>query len=127
MIITNFANRFTGNVSIIHTCIGRHFTGNHYDCTNTKANECATLGATTTTQAAASTQVGETGATSGATSFVDANRSIGTYLAANAPGVAQTNQAFIDQARQQRRNTWDARYSATPVVAYVKAGFKTKP
>lgn len=103
------------------------FSANHYDCTNAKPNECATIGsAGPTSVAAGSAQLGEKNATFGAASLVDANRSIGTYLAEKAPGVPQTNLAWLERARMQRRDAYDARYTAAPVVAYVRAGLKKK-
>lgn len=53
--------------------------------------------------------------------YSDPNRLIGKYNASL--GRTGTMESYFSYARQQSRQSWDARYTATPAISYIRAGF----
>ena len=65
---------------------------------------------------------GETGSTATPVRFVDPGRTLGTYNASI--GGEPTFDAFIAEARKQRRGNWREQYTARAALAYIQAGFE---
>lgn len=71
------------------------------------------------------TRTGETGAVNQLVGFTDPNRSIETYM--TSLGVTPTYEAFMVKARQQSKDNWDPRFTASVVNNYIRAGFDLPP
>lgn len=68
---------------------------------------------------------GEPWSSFGVVHYPDPSRTIETYMASI--GMAPTVTAFLMAIRQQERATWDSRFTAAAVNAYIQQGFGTGP
>ncbi len=66
-------------------------------------------------------QVGATGSTLSQVTYPDAARTVETYMASQ--GKTGTLDAFIAEAKQQSKQSWNAAFTAGAVNSYVRAGF----
>lgn len=64
---------------------------------------------------------GETGSTKELVNFTAPGRDVSTYMASL--GMPPTYEAFMAKARQQSKDSWDVRFTASAVNDYVRAGF----
>ena len=94
---------------------------NKYDSSR-PAGEWFNYNGSDTDKAGWDSSTGDTGSITGAITFVDAARTIPTYMASL--GQTATLDEFVGKCKLQRRGSWNRDYSARYANAYFRAGYK---